>query len=137
MEILQILKALADENRIRIVSLLKQQELCVCEIEAILGINQSNLSRHLHKLSAVQLIKRTKKSQWVYYQTNQQLLEQYPFLKKIFNRELAQVKPYKDDYEKLRKYKRSRMNCDRLDSKRSKDQSPAKLKESSAGVEHI
>lgn len=137
MELIQILKALADENRIRIVSLLKQQELCVCEIEAILGINQSNLSRHLHKLNAVQLIKRTKKSQWVYYQTNQQLLEQYPFLKKIFNRELAQVKPYKEDNEMLREYRKGKMSCDRLDSKRSQDQSPTKLKESSAGVEYI
>lgn len=134
MELIQILKALADENRIRILNLLKQQELCVCEIETILEINQSNVSRHLHKLNAVHLINRKKRSQWVYYQTNQQLLDQYPFLKKIFNRELAQVKPYKDDYEKLRKYKKSRMSCDRLDNKRTRTQSSTKLKELSEGA---
>jgi ArsR family transcriptional regulator, arsenate/arsenite/antimonite-responsive transcriptional repressor len=42
--IVYIFKALADENRIRILNLLKNGELCVCDIEAVLGIKQSNAS---------------------------------------------------------------------------------------------
>lgn len=45
-----IFKALADENRLRIISLLLTKELCVCEIEASLEMSQSNVSRHLTKL---------------------------------------------------------------------------------------
>jgi ArsR family transcriptional regulator len=49
-EVVYILKALADENRLRILNLLRNGELCVCDIEAVLGIKQSNTSRHLNRL---------------------------------------------------------------------------------------
>ncbi len=47
LELVVILKALADETRLRMLHLLKDRELCVCEIEEVLGIQQSNASRHL------------------------------------------------------------------------------------------
>ncbi|GBG55911.1 transcriptional regulator [Sporomusaceae bacterium FL31] len=47
MEIINVLKALSDETRIKILNLLRIMPLCVCEIEDILGISQSNASRHL------------------------------------------------------------------------------------------
>jgi ArsR family transcriptional regulator, arsenate/arsenite/antimonite-responsive transcriptional repressor len=56
MEIVYILKALADENRLRILNLLKNGELCVCDSEGVLGIKQSNTSRHLNKLKIAELI---------------------------------------------------------------------------------
>ncbi len=49
-EIVQLFKALADETRIRMLNLLKNGELCVCDIEEVLDIQQSNASRHLNKL---------------------------------------------------------------------------------------
>ena len=52
MELVEIFKAFGDETRIRILNLLRNSEMCVCEIEAILGINQSNASRHLNKLKS-------------------------------------------------------------------------------------
>ncbi|MCC0650914.1 ArsR/SmtB family transcription factor, partial [Clostridioides sp. ZZV15-6598] len=56
MEIIQILKALGDETRIRIINILRRGALCVCEIEAILEITQSNASRHLNKLMNAKLV---------------------------------------------------------------------------------
>ena len=50
MNTVQMLKALGDETRIRIVNILRDGPLCVCEIESILEITQSNASRHLSKL---------------------------------------------------------------------------------------
>jgi ArsR family transcriptional regulator len=41
MDIVSIFKALADENRIRILNILRNGELCGCDIEAVLGIKQS------------------------------------------------------------------------------------------------
>lgn len=56
MEFVEIFKALADENRLRILNVLNQGELCVCEIETLLGITQSNASRHLNKLKSLKII---------------------------------------------------------------------------------
>ena len=60
-DIVQIFKALADENRIRILNLLRNGSLCVCDIEAVLNINQSNASRHLNKLKTAKIILSEKK----------------------------------------------------------------------------
>ena len=49
----ETLKALADPNRLRVLNLLGDRTLCVCDLEEVLGLNQSNLSRHLAKLKAV------------------------------------------------------------------------------------
>ncbi|MCO5382960.1 MAG: metalloregulator ArsR/SmtB family transcription factor [Methanosarcina barkeri] len=55
-DIVSIFKSLADENRIRILNLLRNGELCVCDIEAVLGVKQSNASRHLNKLKMAEII---------------------------------------------------------------------------------
>jgi len=61
MEIIEVLKALAHENRIRILNILAESELCVCELENIMQITQSNASRHLAELKQVNLINGRKK----------------------------------------------------------------------------
>jgi DNA-binding transcriptional ArsR family regulator len=66
--ILHTLKALADETRIRILNLLvRDGDLCSCEIEAVLRLTQSNASRHLAKLRDAGLITAEKRGQWVHY----------------------------------------------------------------------
>jgi len=52
----RILKALADKNRIRILRLLNERKLCVCELADILGVTQPSVSKHLKKLAAAQLV---------------------------------------------------------------------------------
>ena len=64
---LKIYKALCDENRLRMLNLLMQKELCVCEIESVLGLTQSNASRHLNKLKTSGIVISKKHSQWVHY----------------------------------------------------------------------
>lgn len=79
----EILKALADENRLRIMCLLRQGSRCVCEIEPALKISQSSTSKHLIKLKKVGLIESQKKGQWVHYGIPETVFEQYPFLKSL------------------------------------------------------
>ncbi len=67
MEVSEILKALADTNRLRILNLLHEQTLCVCDLEAILELNQSNLSRHLSKLKQAGIVSAQKKALFTYY----------------------------------------------------------------------
>ena len=48
MELLpKLLKAIAEPNRLRILNLLLEEPLCVCELEFLLGLSQPLLSRHL------------------------------------------------------------------------------------------
>lgn len=70
MEIEEVLKALADHNRLRILNLLQDGPLCVCDLEEVLGINQSNLSRHLAKLKQAGLLKAKKQGLFIYYSLN-------------------------------------------------------------------
>ncbi len=64
----EILKALADETRLRIVSLLLESgSLCACEIEEILQVNQSNASRHLTRLRQTGLLAATRSGTWVHF----------------------------------------------------------------------
>ena len=51
-----ILKILADRNRLRILKLLEMRPMCVCELASIIGIKQPSVSRHLKKLMDVGLI---------------------------------------------------------------------------------
>ncbi|AYK14474.1 MAG: winged helix-turn-helix transcriptional regulator [Methanosarcina flavescens] len=110
-DIVYIFKALADENRIRILNLLKNGELCVCNIEAVLGIKQSNASRHLNRLKMAGIIVSEKKSQWVYYRLNDPLFLRFPFLSMVINDEIEKISVCKDDLVLLEKLKASGSSC--------------------------
>lgn len=63
-----LFKAFADHNRLRILNLLTEGELCVCDIMSVLKIRQSRISRHLAYLRRHGLVKARKQGLWVYYQ---------------------------------------------------------------------
>ena len=67
---LTLFKALADETRLRIIKLLEDGELCVCDITAALDMNQSNISFHLAILKEAGLIKDRKDGRWNHYDLN-------------------------------------------------------------------
>ncbi len=67
MDISDVLKALADTNRLRILNLLHEQTLCVCDLESILKLNQSNLSRHLATLRRAGMVAARKRALFTYY----------------------------------------------------------------------
>jgi DNA-binding transcriptional ArsR family regulator len=67
---LKVLKALADETRLRIINLLYERELCVCDLEAILGTTQTKISRHLAYLRNADLVRDRKFAQWSFYSLN-------------------------------------------------------------------
>lgn len=63
-------KALADESRLRIVWMLEERELCVCEIQAILGLAQSTVSRHLQVLEDAGFVVSERAGPWKNYRLN-------------------------------------------------------------------
>jgi ArsR family transcriptional regulator, arsenate/arsenite/antimonite-responsive transcriptional repressor len=54
--IAQYFKGLADQTRLRMLNLLFQDELCGCDIQHVLEISQSNVSRHLNYLKRAGLV---------------------------------------------------------------------------------
>lgn len=73
---LEITKALADRNRLRIILMLScNEELCVCQIADVLNITMPSVSRHMSKLSVARLIESRKEGRWIYYR----LSEEFPF----------------------------------------------------------
>ena len=71
-DLAEFLKALSDETRLRIMALLYQKEMCVCEICEVMGESQPKISRHLAKLRDVNLVRDERQSQWVFYMANWQ-----------------------------------------------------------------
>ncbi len=69
-ELLKILKALSDKNRLRIVKMLQQRNLCVCEITDILELATSTVSSHLSILKDADIIGNAKDGKWVDYYLN-------------------------------------------------------------------
>ncbi len=65
--IADVFKALSDETRLRIINLLYDKELCVCDIMETLKITQTKASRHLAYLKNAGLVKDRKQARWVYY----------------------------------------------------------------------
>lgn len=66
----EIFSALADSNRAKIVYSLLHQELCVCDIAAVLGISDSAVSQHLRILRALRLVKYRREGKMAYYSLN-------------------------------------------------------------------
>ena len=62
-----IFRALADPTRVRLVSVLAQTELCVCDLAATLGMTQSAISHQLSLMRAMRVVKSRKEGRMVYY----------------------------------------------------------------------
>ncbi|MBN1167719.1 MAG: winged helix-turn-helix transcriptional regulator [Methanospirillaceae archaeon] len=64
---LKLFKALSDPFRMKILSLLSIQPLCVCIIRELLQISDTRLSYHLKKLSTLNLISGSPQGNWIIY----------------------------------------------------------------------
>jgi ArsR family transcriptional regulator len=62
-----LLKALADDTRLRIVALLSRGELCVCHIASSLDLSQPNASQHLTVLRNAGVVDSRRQGSWIYY----------------------------------------------------------------------
>ncbi|RLB04300.1 MAG: ArsR family transcriptional regulator [Deltaproteobacteria bacterium] len=63
----EIFKALSDETRLRILKLLEEGEVCVCELMQVLEMPQSTISRHMNILKRAGLVRGRRKGKWVHY----------------------------------------------------------------------
>ena len=102
LEILNITKALSDENRIRALMVLTDGELCVCQIIEMLGLAPSTVSKHMSILRQAGLVETRKDGRWIYYH----LADNAPKSREILGwlqRHLKNDKRVLDDNKQLRR----------------------------------
>src|SRR5579864_5926947 len=66
-DFLNITKALADENRLRMLMALQSGEICVCQLTELMGLAMSTVSKHLSILYQAGLVHARKEGRWIYY----------------------------------------------------------------------
>ena len=66
-DMIKVMKALSDPNRIKIVKMLQHKLMCVCEIQEALQIAQSSVSKHLKILEEAGIVDFKKDGLWVNY----------------------------------------------------------------------
>ena len=98
---LSILKALADETRLRIINLLYERELCVCNIEEIVDASQTKISRHLAYLKNSGLVHVRRSAQWSFYSIEKS--DDLKFVDELVHGVLRTIDIYKDDLNNLKK----------------------------------
>lgn len=64
---IRVMKAVSDPSRVKILKMLQQRVMCVCEIQNALGTAQSTASKHLKILEEAGLITSYKDGLWVNY----------------------------------------------------------------------
>jgi ArsR family transcriptional regulator, arsenate/arsenite/antimonite-responsive transcriptional repressor len=72
-EFMSIVKAMADENRVRALLALRGGELCVCQIIELLDLAPSTVSKHMSILKHARLVNASKRGRWVYYRLANEL----------------------------------------------------------------
>lgn len=100
-KLLDFFGIVADETRLRIIGLLNQKELCVCEMCEILGLSQPKVSRHLSKLRDAGIVIDSRQGQWVFYYLNVKDNVMKDLLSVIVNNK-EQYPALKTDYQKLK-----------------------------------
>lgn len=65
--LLEFTHALSDETRWRLIRLLFDEPMCVCELADILGLPQSSASSHLQILRQAGLLESERRGKWIYY----------------------------------------------------------------------
>ncbi|HVO31549.1 MAG TPA: metalloregulator ArsR/SmtB family transcription factor, partial [bacterium] len=67
-----LFRALGDDTRLGIVSLLSSGELCVCHLQSALGVSQPKISRHLAILRAAGVVSSRRSGAWIHYRLAEQ-----------------------------------------------------------------
>ena len=72
-----VAKAIADPSRVRILKLLENGELCVCQITAVLNVATSTISKQLTELKKGGLVQQRREGKWVYYRLAERQMNPY------------------------------------------------------------
>ncbi len=84
-DLAELFKVFGDTTRVKILYALLEEEMCVCDIAALLGMTQSAISHQLRVLKAARLVKYRKEGKVVYYSLDDE------HVKNIFDQGLEHI----------------------------------------------
>jgi len=118
----QLYKALSEEMRLRIMMLLTQGELCVCDVQAVLDEPQSKVSRHLAYLKYSGLVRSKRVGVWMHYlikkSADKTCMAQLAFMEE----NISKLPQFAADRKKLLEFQKQK-GCDALPAPRRKSRS--------------
>jgi len=102
-DLIMVLKAVADKNRLRIIKMLEKKKMCVCELSAVLEITQPSVSKHLSILNHAGLTQDNRNGQWIDYSLNNETVNQYaPVIQNTLKNWLNSDTLIKEDLKKAK-----------------------------------
>ena len=107
----RVFSALADETRLRILNLLNEGELCVCDLMQVLKEPQSKISRHLAYLRRAGLVQGRKEGLWMHYRLSRPTAKLYGMLLKAVCCCRAEFDELGKDLKVLNKNKSCLVGC--------------------------
>jgi ArsR family transcriptional regulator, arsenate/arsenite/antimonite-responsive transcriptional repressor len=112
-QLAQLYKALSEEMRLRIMMLLMQGELCVCDIQAVMDEPQSKVSRHLAYLKHSGLVSSKRVGVWMHYlikkSADKTCMAQLAFIEE----NLSKLPQFGADTKKLQEFQKQK-GCEAL-----------------------
>jgi ArsR family transcriptional regulator len=105
-QLLQFFKALSDETRLRMVMLLTQGELCVCDLMVVLDEPQSKVSRHLAYLKYSGLTNSKRAGVWMHYRLKEPADDVHKAELNFLKEKLSYLPQFRADREKLLELKK-------------------------------
>lgn len=101
-KLMEFAKCFSSESRLRLIKLLANQELCVCELEEVTGQTQPSISQHLRILFNAGLVEKRRDGQWIYYRLNHSQFEkQLHNLESWVRAPLDTLEDFQGEMEKL------------------------------------
>ncbi len=109
-ELVKVFKALGDRNRLRILKMLQQKKMCVCELSAALEITRPSVSRHLGLLKDAGLVQDERNGQWIDYSLGEEKINDYAsVIQSHLNKWINDDPKVKEDIKKIKKLNREEL----------------------------
>lgn len=90
-------KALGEPTRIKLIKILSQKKMCVCELSAVLNMLQPRVSQHIRVLKEAGLLEEERQGYWMYYWLpRERLLENLKTLETFLRTDLTDIPEYRD-----------------------------------------
>lgn len=106
-----VFRAFADATRLRILNLLGEGELCVCDVMRVLKEPQSKVSRHLSYLRKADLVAGSKHGLWMHYRLSELGRSAHRFFLKGFGESVGEAGELKHDLLELNRTKPKLIAC--------------------------
>ncbi len=109
----ELFRAFADQTRLRLLNLLREGEICVCDLCAVLEESQPKVSRHLAYLRRVGLVSVRQQGKWKHYSIERKLGVLQKRLNACVGSCLGEFAPLAEDRQRLKELQSRGGDCGR------------------------